>query len=187
MGHRLPLSRLPQEINDKSNTSQTSCGNYGWPTQTAAGSPSEWWVMMSKQVMVRNLRRGWTCFKPVTPCLWTTPGPGALPGKKKSLQGRELPESRVPQNPKGKLFLALPEAKEVAETGLQQCVYTVQAYWWVQHFMYLLYTARMEPSRSTSSAVNQGIAKLLLLAVHQLWADWLLIWKWTNGKWPNCF
>lgn len=74
MGHWLPLSWLPQEINDTSNTSQTSCDNYGWPTQTAAGSPSQWWVTLSKEVMVRNLRGGQNfCLVSVThPALWTT-------------------------------------------------------------------------------------------------------------------
>lgn len=37
------------------------------PTQTAAGSLSEQRVMLSKQVMVRNVRRGQTfCLIPVT-------------------------------------------------------------------------------------------------------------------------
>lgn len=86
MGDWFPLPWLPQEINDKSSTSQTSCSHYGWPTQTASSSPSGQWVTLSEQVTVRNLRRQTLCPKLVTPSLWTTPGPGAHPGKEMLLQ-----------------------------------------------------------------------------------------------------
>lgn len=178
MGHWLPLSQLPQEINDKSNTSQTSCGNCGWPTQTAAGSQSERWVMLSKQVMVRNLRRGQIfCLIPVTPCLWTTPGPGALPGKEMLLQGISR-AARITRTPK-------PYRKAIFGTAWSQRSGRKRHQKVHMHSpsllmgktcseVYLLYAARTESPGSTSSAVNQGIARLLLLAVHQLWSNCLL-------------
>lgn len=168
MGHWLPLSWLPQEINDTSNTSQTSCDNYGWPTQTAASSPSQWWVTLSKEVMVRNLRGGQNfCLVWVThPALWTTV-PLALPGKEMLLQGS-------PQKPEGKLFLALSEAKELSEPDIKQSVYTVQAYWWAKHAQGS--TCKVESAGPTSSAASQGIPRLLPVT------NLFTTWRWTNGK-----
>ena len=87
--------------------------------------------MLSKQVMVRNLRRGQTfCLIPVTHPACEPPLVLGLSLGRKCYykESAEVPGSRVPQNPKGKLFLALPEAKELAETGIKQCVHIVQAY-----------------------------------------------------------
>jgi len=151
-------SQLPQEINDKSNTSQTSCGNYGWPTQTAAGSWSEHWVTLSEQAMLRSLRRGQTfCLIPVTPCLWTTLVLGCSPRRTCYYkESAELPGSWVPHKPKAKLFLALPEAQNVAETGIKQRVYSPSLLMGkTRSEVYGLHAARRESPGSASSAVKR--------------------------------
>lgn len=133
MGDWFPLPWLPQEINDKSSTSQTSCSHYGWPTQTASSSPSGQWVTLSEQVTVRNLRRQTLCLKLVTPSLWTTPGPGAHPGKEMLLQAiSKTTRIMNTQKTQRKMVLVLSETS-VAETTNKLCMHTAQAYWWVQH------------------------------------------------------
>lgn len=174
MGHWSPLSRLPQEINDTSNTSQTSCDNYGWPTQTAAGSPSQCWVTLSKEVMVRNLRGGQTF------CLVSVTHPACEPLLSFGPPWEGNVTTGIKSTPKAwrKAIFGTVWSRRIGRNRHQAVGIHNSSLLMGKTCseVYLLHPARMESAGSTNSAASQGIARLL--PVTKLFTTW----KWTNGK-----
>lgn len=128
--------------------------------------------MLSKEVMVRNLRGGQT-FSLVSvthPALWTT-------AVLWSSLGRKCYYKDHPKSLKESYFWHC-EAEQLAESDIKLCVYTVPSLLMGKTCseVYLLYPASMESPGPTSSAASQGIARLL--SVNNLFTTW----KWTNGK-----
>lgn len=129
------------------------------------------------RVMVRNMRRGQIfCLIPVTPCLWTTPGLGALPGKEMLLTRNQqrCQDHEYPKTLQESCFCTAGSQRSVRNRHQTVCTHSSSLLVGKTcSEVYLLYTARVESPGSTSCTVNQGIARLLLLAARQLWSDWL--------------
>lgn len=129
------------------------------------------------RVMVRNMRRGQIfCLIPVTPCLWTTPGLGALAGKEMLLTRNQqrCQDHEYPKTLQESCFCTAWSQRSVRKRHQTVCTHSSSLLVGKTcSEVYLLYTARVESPGSTSCTVNQGIARLLLLAARQLWSNWL--------------